>query len=127
MAEKDEVKSIGDFMVSLNTKLKNFITSTAKEKADAESVDQFKDNPLKRGDSRKSWIKKIQNLFVHMEIQDKMEEKHYGSFGEKTEAAVKEYQKQKEKEETGEIDKDLMEMIIKDITDKGVNAITWEK
>jgi hypothetical protein len=120
-------KSIADFVEFLKVKLKDFSSSVAKEKAKASSPDQFKDNPLKKGDSRKEWIKKIQDLFVKMDIQEKMEEKHYGSFGEKTLAAVKEYQKSKGKEETGEVDKDLMETIIKDIEDLSATPLVWEK
>jgi hypothetical protein len=120
-------KSIADFVEFLKVKLKDFSSSVAKEKAEASSPDQFKDKPLKKGDSRKEWIKKIQDLFVKMDIQEKMEEKYYGSFGEKTLAAVKEYQKSKGKEETGEVDKDLMEMIIKDIEDLSATPLVWEK
>jgi hypothetical protein len=89
-----------------------------KQGGEGEDVSQFKDKPLKREDDRKDWVKKIQKLFIHKKIQDPISDpKNEGSFGGNTETAVKKYQKEKGKEETGEVNDELMKLILKDLED----------
>ena len=122
-----EGKSIESFVSFFNTKFEEGMKAIAKESAESKSTDLTK-SPLKNTDpkdTRKDLVKKIQDLFVHMEIQDKMGESDYGSFGSRTEAAVKKYQKEKGKDETGEVNKELMDLIEKDIKEKEVKPLTW--
>jgi peptidoglycan hydrolase-like protein with peptidoglycan-binding domain len=117
-----EGKSIGDFTEDFMTKMEG-VEKTAKEvkkKLEEEKKDptfEFKDKPLEKGDSRKDWVKKIQDVFVNKKIQEKVDSKNYGSFGPNTETAVKAYQKEKGKEETGKVDNELMKLILKDLED----------
>ena len=89
-----------------------------KKKAEEEKKDptfEFKDKPLKEKDDRKDWVKKIQDVFVDKKFQEKISSGAYGSFGDKTKTAVKAYQKSKGLQETGEVDNELMKLILKDL------------
>lgn len=112
-------KSMGDFSQNLVAGMDNMkkAADEIKKKAESEKEDptfQFKDKPLEKSDSRKDWVKKIQDVFVHKKLQGKIDSKNYGSFGGNTETAVKAYQKEKGKEQTGKVDNELMKLILKD-------------
>lgn len=117
-----EGKSIGDFTEDFMAKMEGIkkVAEEAAKKKEEEEKDptfEFKGKPLEKGDSRKDWVKKIQDVFVNKKIQEKVDSKNYGSFGAKTETAVKAYQKEKGKEETGKVDNELMKLILKDLED----------
>jgi peptidoglycan hydrolase-like protein with peptidoglycan-binding domain len=117
-----ESDTIGDFAKKFTDRMDNVkkVADEAKEKAEKEKEDptfEFKDKPLEKSDSRKEWVKKIQDVFVHKKLQDKIDSKNYGSFGGNTETAVKKYQKEKGKEETGKVNNELMKLILKDWED----------
>ena len=112
-------KSMGDFSQNLVAGMDNVekAADEIKKKAESEKEDptfQFKDKPLKKDDTRKEWVQKIQDVFVDKKFQEKISSGAYGSFGDKTAEAVKKYQKSKGLEETGEVDNELMKLILKD-------------
>ena len=117
-----EGKSIGDFTKDFISVMDNVkkVADEAKKKLEAEKKDvtfEFKDKPLKEKDDRKDWVKKVQDLFIYKKFQDPVDSKNSGSFGPKTTAAVKAYQKDKNVPETGEVNNELMRLILKDIGD----------
>jgi peptidoglycan hydrolase-like protein with peptidoglycan-binding domain len=117
-----EGKSIGDFTKDFLEKVNGTIkvaeeVAKKKEEEEKDPTFEFKDKPLEKGDSRKDWVKKIQDVFIHKKLQEKVDSKNYGSFGEKTETALKKYQKEKGKEETGKVNNELMKLILKDLED----------
>ena len=98
-----EGKSIGDFTKDFLEKVNGTIkvaeeVAKKKEEEEKDPTFEFKDKPLEKEDSRKDWVKKIQDVFIHKKIQEKVDSKNCGSFGEKTETALKKYQKEKGKE-----------------------------
>lgn len=117
-----EAKSIGDFTEDFMAKIDGVkkVADEAKKKLEKEKEDpvfELKDKPLEMGDTRKEWVQKIQDVFVHKKLQAKIGTSAYGSFGEKTQTAVKAYQKEKGKEETGKVNDELMKLILKDLED----------
>ena len=112
-------KSMGDFSQNLVTGMGKVekAVEEARKKLEKEKEDptfEFKDKPLKKDDTRKEWVQKIQDVFVDKKFQEKISSGAYGSFGNKTAEAVKKYQKSKGLEETGEVDNELMKLILKD-------------
>jgi peptidoglycan hydrolase-like protein with peptidoglycan-binding domain len=117
-----EGKSIGDFTKDFISVMDNVkkVADEANKKAEEEKKDitfEFKDKPLKEKDDRKDWVKKVQDLFIYKKFQAPVDSKNSGSFGPKTAAAVKAYQKDKKVPETGEVNNELMKLILKDIGD----------
>ena len=117
-----EADTIGDFAKKFTDRIDSVekVAKEAKKKLEEEKKDvtfEFKDKPLKEKDDRKDWVKKIQDLFIYKKLQDPVDSKNSGSFGPKTAAAVKAYQKDKKVPETGEVNNELMKLILKDIGD----------
>jgi len=115
-----EADTIGDFAKKFTDRMDTVekIANEARKKLEEEKKDvtfEFKDKPLKKDDERKEWVKKIQDVFVDKKFQEKISSGASGSFGDKTKEAVNKYQKSKGLEETGEVDNELMKLILKDL------------
>ena len=103
--------SVGDFAQNLSNKL-DFLKDF-KEKDGEDEYSELKSNPLGKNDGRKDWVGKLQDALVklkHMADPGK----YRGTFGDKTQAAVKSYQKSKGKAESGEVNDELMRSILDD-------------
>ena len=104
-------KSIGDFAEDLISSMGN-IKKLADEAKEKESdISELKNSPLKEKDTRKEWVGKLQDALVKSGHQSDPGANR-GSFGPKTKEAVMKYQKEKGVEETGEVNEDLMKLIL---------------
>jgi len=107
-------KSIGDFAEDLISSMDNMKTLADEAEKKANDISELKDSPLKEKDTRKGLVGKLQDALVKLGHQADPGANR-GTFGPKTKAAVKKYQKDKGEKETGEVNEDLMKKILGEI------------
>jgi hypothetical protein len=106
----EDEKSIGDFAENLMSSMDKIADAKKKE----DGISGLKDSPLKEEDTRKELVGKLQDALVKLGYQADPGSNR-GTFGPKTKAAVKKYQKAKGEKETGEVNEDLMKKILGEI------------